>query len=131
MRVTRWLVPLLVVLAAGFGIGGARFFAAPSFTRDFESPAPAGRLESVRMTVRGLKCVDTARTVAAQLDGVSGVRRFVAYASRNEAQVTYDPALINPGAIEEAIEGPTFLPETGEILFHQFEVVSTRNTQTE
>ncbi len=125
MKVSRWIVPCLVVLAAAIGVGGARLFAAPSFTRDFGT-AIAGRPETVRMTVRGLKCVDTARSVARQLEGVPGVLRYVAYASRNEAQVTYDPAVASPAAIEEAIEGPVFVQETGEVLFHTYEVISTR-----
>ncbi len=125
MKVSRWIVPCLVVLAAAIGIGGARLFAAPSFTRDFGATI-AGRPETLRMTVRGLKCVDTARSVARQLEEVPGVLRYVAYASRNEAQVTYDPAVTGPDAIEKAIEGPIFVPETGEILFHTYEVISTR-----
>ena len=131
MRTPRWIVPLLVLIAAAAGIGGARLFAAPSYTIDFGPSEAIARPETVRMTVRGLKCVDTARTVAGQLEGVPGVLRYVAYASRNEAQVTYDPARIAPEAIAEAIEGPVFVPGTGEILFHQYEVLSIRGRAVE
>jgi len=127
MKVSAWIVPFLIALAAGGGIGGARIFAAPSFSRDFGPAEAGGRPESVRMVVRGLKCVDTARTLAGQFEGVPGVIRYVAYASRNEARVTYDGAVTGPQALEEAVEGPVFVPGTGEILFHQFEVVSIQD----
>jgi hypothetical protein len=123
VRISRWVVPVLVVLSAALGIGGARLFAAPSFSRDFPAASPR-RPETVRLVVRGLKCVDTARRVAGQLDGAPGVLRCVAYASRNEAQVTYDAAVTDPQAIRAAIEGPVFDATDGQILFHQFEVVS-------
>lgn len=131
MRVPRGIVPLLVVAAALAGIGGARLFAAPSFTREFDAGSTTVRPETVRMTVRGLKCVDTARAVAGQLEEVPGILRYVAHASRNEAQVVYDPARTNPEAIAAAIEGPVFVPDTGEILFHQYEVMSIRSGPVE
>lgn len=124
MKVPRLVIPLLVLAAACAGIGAARLFAAPSFVVDLAVPAPGSRAETVRLVVRGLRCVDTARTVARQIEETPGVLRFVAYASRNEAQVTYDPAVVDPAALVEAIEGPVIDEEAGQILFHQYEVVS-------
>jgi hypothetical protein len=124
MRVSRWIVPLLVAAAAAAGVGGARLFAAPSYTQEFASVTPPSRIETARFVVRGLRCVDTARTVARQLEATPGVLRYVAYASRNEAQVTFDAAVVGPTALIEAIEGPVFDQRTGEIFFHQYEVVS-------
>lgn len=122
MTATRWIVPALVVLAAAAGIGGARVFSAPSVTREFA--ASAERLHTVRFIVQGLKCVDTAERVASQLEDEPGVVRYAAYASRNEARVTYDAAVTGPEALREAIEGPVIIRRTGEILFNQFKVVS-------
>jgi hypothetical protein len=123
MRASPWVVPVLVILAAVLGVGGARFLAAPSFTRDYAA-ARGGRVETVRFVVRGLKCVDTAEQVAGQFADVPGVLRYVAYASRNEAQVTYDAAVTDPQALRAAIEGPVVDEASGQILFHQFQVVS-------
>jgi hypothetical protein len=123
MRVSRWAVPVLVIIAAATGIGAARFLAAPSFTRDYAAAAGA-RIETVRFVVRGLKCVDTARQVAGQLADEPGVLRCVAYASRNEAQVTYDASITGPQALRAAIEGPVVDEASGLIRFHQFEVRS-------
>jgi copper chaperone CopZ len=123
VRISHWALPILVLLAAALGIGGARLLAAPSFTRDFAAASPR-RVETVRFVVRGLRCVDTARRVAAQLEDVPGVLRCVAYAARNEAQVTYDAAVTDPRALRAAIEGPVVDEASGQILFHQFEVLS-------
>ncbi len=123
MRVSPWVVPALVILAAALGIGSARFLAAPSFTRDYAAAAGA-RVETVRFVVRGLKCVDTARQLAGQFADEPGVLRCVAYASRNEARVTYDAAVTDPRALRAAIEGPVVDEASGQIRFHQFEVVS-------
>jgi copper chaperone CopZ len=123
MRVPGWLVPVLVLLATLAGIGGARFLAAPSYTRDFAA-AVTGRPETVRLVVRGLRCVDTARRLGGQLEEVPGVLRYVAYASRNEAHVTFDGAATGPAALREAIEAPVVDPESGDIEFGVFAVVS-------
>jgi len=123
MRVSPWIVPVVVILAAVLGIGGARLFGAPSFTRDYAA-AGGARVETVRFVVRGLKCVDTARQVAGQFADEPGVLRCVAYASRNEARVTYDAAVTDPQALRAAIEGPVVDEASGQIRFHQFEVRS-------
>jgi copper chaperone CopZ len=116
-------VPLLVLLTASLGIRGASLFAAPSFAKDFA--AVSGRpVQTVRFTIRGLRCVDTAQRVAGQLEDVPGVLRYVARAARSEAQVTYDPIVTDPQALRAAIEGPIIDAASGRILFHQFEVVS-------
>lgn len=128
MKAPRWIVPVLVVLAAAGGIWGSRIFSAPSFVRDFSSPA--GRPQTVRLTIQGLKCVDTAARLAGQLEEEPGVIRYAAYASRNEAQITYDGGLTNPEALRETIEGPVIVKETGEILFNQYEVLSIDGRKT-
>jgi hypothetical protein len=122
VRVSGWVVPVLVVLAALAGIGGARFLAAPSYVRDYA--AASGHPETVRFVVRGLRCVDTAEQLGGQMEDAPGVLRYVAYASRNEAHVTYDGAATGPDAIRAAIEGPLVDTESGEITFRAFEVVS-------
>ena len=123
MRVSPWIVPVLVILAAALGIGGARYLAAPSFTRDYAA-AGGARVATARFVVRGLVCVDTARQLAGQLADEPGVLRCVAYAARNEAQVTYDAAVTDPRALRAAIEGPVVDEASGQIRFHVFEVRS-------
>jgi hypothetical protein len=129
MKISPWVVPLLVAVTASAGILGARLFAAPSFERDFVTEGSPVRPETARFVIQGLRCVDTARTAARQLEETPGVLRFVAFASRNEAQVTYDAAVVDPSGLAEAIEGPVFDGQTGRILFHQYEVVSVNGNK--
>ena len=117
-----WSVPALVVLFAAAGIGGAKLFAVPSVALDL-SPASDGERRTTVLVVDGVKCVDTAERAARQVRGLPGVSRFVAYASRNRVEVTFDPARSSAPRIAEAIEGPVHEPATGEYLFHVYRVV--------
>ena len=117
-----WSVPALVVLFAAAGVGGARLFAVPSVALDL-SPASGGERRTTVLVVDGVKCVDTAERAAGQVKGLAGVSRFVAYASRNRVEVTFDPARSSVAQIVEAFEGPLREPATGEYLFHVYRVV--------
>jgi len=123
--VSRYTVPLLVVLAAALGLGGARLFAIPSVELQLvpEGAESGGATAEVSLLVDGVKCVDTARWAASTLEELPGVHRFVAYASRNRVDVTYDPSQIDVGQIRAAIEGPVHDEESGEFLFGMFEIV--------
>jgi hypothetical protein len=123
MRVPRATVPVLVVLAAAAGIAASRLVAAPSLSRTYDA-SPAARAAEARFIVRGLRCVDTARRFAAQLEGTPGVGTCVAYASRREAVVRFDPARTGARALHAAIESPSIDAVTGAIEFHPFDVVS-------
>ena len=127
MKMSPWLVPALVVLFAAMGIGGGRFLAAPSVVREF-APAPPGGASVTAFTVRGLKCVDTAKAAAAQLEGLPGVVRFTAYASRNRAEIAYDTAAVSVDALRKAVEGPVHDPESGEYLFGVYTVIEIDGT---
>lgn len=121
-KVSPWIVPALVVVATVLGLTGARLFAMPSFTRTFGTGGEAPT--EVTFVVEGLRCVDTARRVAAQLEGVPGVVDFTAYASRRRARIVYDARQVDPAALQRAIEGPVYDAATGEFRFHQFRVVA-------
>ncbi|MBK8595574.1 MAG: hypothetical protein IPP07_13665 [Holophagales bacterium] len=122
MKVPGWSVPALVVLLALAGLGGARLFAVPSVVVDLPAAA-TGATRTTVLVVDGVKCVDTAERAAGQVKGLTGVSRFVAYASRNRVEVTFDPAVSSSSKIVEAIEGPVHDAATGEYLFHVYHVV--------
>jgi len=122
MKTPAWVVPILVVLFAALGVGGARLLAVPSVVKDF----PASRATASRTTVlivEGVKCVDTAERAAGQLQDVAGVVKFTAYASRNRVEVAFDPKVTDPSKIREALEGPVHDAASGEYLFGVFRVV--------
>jgi ferredoxin len=120
-RVPRLAVPALVAGLAGAGVAGADLVAVPSYSR-VSSAAEGARRAEVEMVVDGLRCVDTARKVAAQLEGVPGVTGFAAYASRHVAVVEYDPGRTDPGRIRKAIEAPFYDARSGQYLFGRFKV---------
>lgn len=125
MKVPRWIVPGLVILLTAAGLSAARLFAIPSLALDFSVDEAMGResTQTAVFLVDGLKCVDTARRAASTLKGLPGVIRYVAYASHNRVEITFDPARINIEALREAIEGPVYDEEAGRVLFHLFKVL--------
>lgn len=123
MRAPAWLVPVLVVLFAALGVGGARVLMAPSVTRAYAAAAPDAATRTTTLVVKGVRCVDTAERAAKQLDGAPGVLRLVAYASRARLDVTYDPAATGVAEIVEAIEGPVHDEAANEFLFGLYRVV--------
>ncbi len=125
MRVSPWWIPAAVLVLALLGIGSASFVAVPSYTREFQPAAAADSagLRTAVLLVEGLRCVDTAERAATQLDDICGIIRFVAFASRNRAEVTFDPARTGPADIVEAIEGPVYNEATGEVVFGVYRVV--------
>lgn len=122
MKIPKAAVPVLVVLFALAGLGSARFFAVPTLTRDFAARG-GNPNRTATFLVEGVKCRDTAEKAFEHLDGLKGLWRAEAFASRNEIRVTFDPAATSPQAIREALEGPEIDEATGEIWFGRFRVI--------
>lgn len=123
MKVSFWAVPLLVLLAAAGGVAGARLLEAPTVVRDYAS-APSGvEPAAVVFTVAGLKCTDTAKTFAAQFEGVPGLLRLEAFASPHRARLLFDPSVTDAAALRRAAEAPVVDGESGAISFGVYRVV--------
>jgi len=121
VKVPQWTVPALVAALIVAGVGGARLFAIPTVTVDLANRPMAG-LETVVLTVDGVRCTDTARTAASTLEGAAGVVRFTAYASYSRVEVAFDPALTSADQIVALLEGPVYDAATGEFRFGLFAV---------
>jgi copper chaperone CopZ len=121
VRAPTWVVPALVVAFAALGVGGARLLAVPTVVKEFPGPAPTA-LRVTTLVVDGVKCADTAERAAAQLEGVPGLARFSAYASRHRVEVAFDPSRTSPEAIRAALEGPVYDPASGEFRFGVYRV---------
>ncbi len=119
------ILPAVLVVLTVAGVAGSRAFALPSYQEQYSEVQP-GDTRTVRMTVSGVRCVDTAERAAAQLRGQDGVVSLVAYASRNEIEVTFDPRATDAAALRGALEAPAYDPETSEYVFHAFEVLEVR-----
>jgi len=122
MKLPHAVVPVLVVACAGLGLGAGKLIVVPSVVKDL-APAGGPPLRTTVFVVEGVRCVDTATRAAGQLAGVPGAVRFVAFASRNRVEITFDPAVTGPAALREAIEGPVYDEASGEYLFNVFDVV--------
>lgn len=125
MKVSPWVVPILIVLLIAVGLSAKGLFAIPSLTVDFPVDDATGTelTRTVAFVVDGVKCVDTARRACSTLEGLPGVIRCVAYASRNRVEITFDPVRTNVEALREAIEGPVYDEGSEEFLFHLFTVM--------
>jgi hypothetical protein len=123
--VPSWVLPLLMVLLGSAGVAGSRAFARPSYSETYAADSPA-EVETIRLVVRGVRCVDTAQRAAAQLRGVPGVLSLVAFASRNELALEVDASVADMDAIRTALEAPVYDEGADQYLFHQFEVLEVR-----
>ena len=122
LRVPGPAVAALVVAMTLGGLVAADLVAFPSYSRTYVAPASTS-VQRVTLVIDGLRCVDTARQVAAQLDGRPGVVSLTAYAADHEAEIAYDPSAIGVAALIEAIEGPVLDERSGEFLFHLYRVI--------
>ena len=120
------VVPLLLVSMIAAGVLAGNLVAIPSYSQTYaESPELADESRrQVTLEVDGVRCVDTARRAAAQLDGVAGVLHLTAYASERELVVEYDGDTVAVDRLVQAIEGPVYDPEQNKFFFHIFTVVA-------
>ncbi len=123
MKVPTWIVPVLIVLLTAIGLGSARLLAIPSVTLDLHSAGARAETETAVLLVDGVKCVDTAETAASNLTELDGVIRYVAFASHNRVEITYDPALTDLTALCQALEDPVYDEASGEFLFDLYTVI--------
>ena len=122
-RWPRVAVPALVVLLVAGGLWGGSIYAIPSFSQEYAKADSAGELRSVRLLVKGVKCVDTAKLAATVFEGMGGIVRFIAYASRNEVVIDYDASLTTIEAIVKTMNGPVYIKSSGEFVFHIYKVL--------
>ncbi len=123
MRVPKVFVPFLVVALTIAGIGVAELFSIPTVEILIVDGAEKPQTVSVlTLMIPGVRCADTARSAGANIEEIAGVVKFVAFASHNRVEITYDPQRTDPESLIEAIEGPVYDAESGEFLFGVFTV---------
>lgn len=123
MKVSFWVLPALVVVAAAAGILSDTLVEAPTVVREYPGASLSTEPAVVVFTVRGLRCTDTAKTFARQFEGMPGVVKLEAFASTHRARLLYDPAATSPAALREAAEGPVVDPQSGSIDFGVYTVL--------
>jgi hypothetical protein len=125
MKVPKWIVPILVVALTAAGLGIAQLFAIPTIEVVIDSEYMPQNVAMVTLIIPGVRCADTARSAASSVEDIAGVIKFVAFASHNRVEITYDQHLTDPESLIEAIEGPVYNAESGEFLFGVFVVSET------
>ena len=131
MKAPAWVVPALVVACTAAGVGGSKLVTAPSLTQVYAEVAPGVATRTSVFVVAGVKCVDTARRAAHQLEGTNGVLSLEAFASRARLEVTYDPARTSAREIRDAVEGPVHDAATGGYLFGLYKVIEMDGVKIE
>ncbi len=119
-----WLIPALIVCIAGAGIWGAGFIDIPSVTRTYSGSS--SNTTSTRETVfvvDGVRCVDTARVAAKQLDATSGAIELTAYAASGRLDIVFDPSVTDVAKLKHAIEGPGYDEKEERYVFHRYKVI--------
>jgi len=122
-RWPRLAVPVLLAAMVFAGLYGGKIYAIPSYTQEFDYAVPVSELRSVRLKVKGVRCVDTAKLAATVFEGMDGIVSFIAYASRNDVAVAYDASRTDVDKIVKLIEGPVYIKSTEEFVFHIYEVL--------
>lgn len=100
MKISPWILPLLVVIALFGGYGLRSAFTQPTTTN------VAGELTGSKCTaiVSGLKCKGTATFFVSLYDSTSGIKAIETFASDHKAIFTYDPNLITTDSIKAIME---------------------------
>ncbi len=121
-----WLLVLLILVSGTAGYFSAGAFTFASYEQIYADPGMG--IETARLTliVDGVKCVDTAENAAHQLEGLPGLFELAAFAADNRLELSIDPLRLSRDAIVDRLQGPVWVPETGEFLFGVFRVRETR-----
>lgn len=119
-----WCVAVILGVATLGGLLTAEHVAFASYQRSY-TDRPASGARTVTMVVQGVRCVDTAKLAADQLDGLPGVVSLTAHASDRRLTITYDPQATGPGRIRAALEGPVHDKTSNAFLFNVFRVLTT------
>jgi hypothetical protein len=100
MRLSPWILPLLVFLAIAGGYTLRTSFTQPTTVSGFQG------IDGAKCTaiVDGLKCKGTAAYFSSLYDSTSGVIAIETFASENKAVITYDPDLITRDSIKTIME---------------------------
>lgn len=122
-RWPRWSVPAILGVLLLAGLAGGHLYALPSYAVDYPWKQQAETEKEVKFTVKGVRCVDTAKLASTVFEGMDGVIRFTAYASRNQVIVVYDPARISVPYLVTLLEGPVYMASVDEYVFSVYEVL--------
>jgi len=101
------LAPLVVAAFLGIiVIGGA--WELPSMQKEFSETS--GRIQTVNMIVKGLRCRGTSNFFMKAVGEIPGVVSVSTFVQEHRAQIKYDPSQIDPEGLARMVEKPVKLP---------------------
>ena len=102
MKVSKYIVPLLVVIALFGGYALRAAFTQPTTNVSLGS-SEGSKLECI---VDGVRCKGTANFFTMLYKDVPGISGIETFATERRAVFTYDPAVITPDEIKAIMEAP-------------------------
>ena len=103
MKVSKYIVPALVIAALFGGYGLRAAFTQPTTNVTLGAAGEGAKLECV---VDGVKCKGTAGFFTSLYKDVPGINGIETFATEQRAIFTYDPGVITPERIKEIMEAP-------------------------
>ncbi len=100
MKISPWILPILVILALFGGYGLRAAFTQPT-TTNVSGEVAGSKLTAI---VDGLKCKGTATYFVSLYDSTAGIKAIETFASDHKAIFTYDPDAITPDSIKVIME---------------------------
>ena len=99
------LIPIAIVVLILVAFATTNAYRVPTVELSFVETRP-GNVESVTLTVNGMKCRGMSMTCAGQIEDVPGVVSMTTYARTRTAVIEYDPTLTDVETIKAAICEP-------------------------
>ena len=104
MRISRYILPLLVIAAISGGYLLRTVFTQPTTSVAMAGAATGGK--TLTCTVDGLKCKGTASFFTGLYENTAGITAIETFATEHRAVFTYDPAVISADSIRRIMEAP-------------------------
>jgi len=102
MRVSKYIIPVLVVAALFGGYGLRSAFTQPT-TAVTAGDGEGSKLECI---VDGVRCKGTAAFFTQLYEDVAGINGIETFATERRVIFTYDPSIIAPEQIKAVMEAP-------------------------
>ena len=100
MKVSKYIIPLLVILTIVGGYNLRHAFTMPSTSVVYVE----GDGTTINCTVDGISCRGTAGYFTSLFDSTNGIMSIDTYASEHQAVIKYDPDLITQDSIVAVME---------------------------
>ena len=119
MRVSRFVIPVLVIIALFGGYSLRLAFTQPTTNISYASEgASVANAQQATFIVEGVKCKGTASFFSSLYEDTPGIITIETFAADHKAVFTYDPQLITIDSIKSVMEAPIdFDDGTSEQIF--------------